>query len=154
MKKILICYFSISGVTRLKAKELASKLSADIEEIIPVNPYTKQDLDWNNSKSRTSLEMNNESSRPQILPSKYDVSDYNVIFIGYPIWWDLEPRCIDTYLDSHHLKGKKIILFATSGGSGISNSINHIRSCYNDLNIDDGLLLNFGIDIESIKKLI
>ncbi len=86
MKKILVCYFSASGVTRLKAKELASKLSADLEEIIPVNPYTKQDLDWNNIKSRSSLEMNNESLRPQILPSKYDVSDYDVIFIGYPIW--------------------------------------------------------------------
>lgn len=154
MKKILVCYFSASGVTRLKAKELASKLSADLEEIIPVNPYTKQDLDWNNIKSRSSLEMNNESLRPQILPSKYDVSDYDVIFIGYPIWWDVEPRCIDTYLDSHHLKDKKIILFATSGGSGISNSISHIKNCYKDLDIEDGLLLNFGIDIENIKKLI
>ena len=102
--KILVSYFSASGVTKGAATQLANLLHADLEEIIPIQKYSDEDLDWQNSRSRSSLEMKDEKSRPEIIKPIHDLSFYDVIFIGYPIWWYVEPRIIDTYLDSFNLK--------------------------------------------------
>lgn len=152
--KILVSYFSAGGATRKVASKLASLLKADLEEIIPESRYTSADLDWRNDHSRSSLEMNDEKSRPEIKTLFFELSAYDVIFVGYPIWWYVEPRVIDTYLDSFHLEGKRIIPFATSGGSSIDGSVAHLRKLYPTAKIEDGLLLNHGVDEKAIRKAI
>ena len=154
MSKILVSYFSATGETRFKANELARLLQADIEEIEPISKYTNDDLDWRNIHSRSSVEMNDQNSRPNIISPKLNPNNYDILFIGFPIWWYVEPRIIDTYLDKFGLKGIKIIPFATSGGSSISNSIKHLKSLYPNLYINDGILLNDEIDINRINKII
>lgn len=120
MKKILVAYFSASGVTAEAAKKIAAATGGELYEIAPAQPYTPADLDWRNSRSRSTLEMNDPASRPAIAGEIKDVSGYDTIFIGFPIWWYVEPRIIDTFLDSGDFTGKTIIPFATSGGSGIA----------------------------------
>lgn len=120
MKKILVAYFSASGVTAEAAKKIAAATGGELYEIAPAQPYTPADLDWRNSRSRSTLEMNDPASRPAIAGETKDVSGYDTIFIGFPIWWYVEPRIIDTFLDSGDFTGKTIIPFATSGGSGIA----------------------------------
>ena len=118
MDKKLVAYFSASGVTRGVAEALAEAAGADLYEIKPEIPYTAADLNWNDRKSRSTLEMRDPDSRPKIL-EKYDkINEYSVIFLGFPIWWYTAPAIIKTFLESYDLRGKKIILFATSGGSG------------------------------------
>ena len=152
--KILVSYFSASGVTKGAATQLANLLHADLEEIIPIQKYSDEDLDWQNSRSRSSLEMKDEKSRPEIIKPIHELSFYDVIFIGYPIWWYVEPRIIDTYLDSFNLDGKRIIPFATSGGSSITGSVKHLRNLYKTAKIEDGVLLNRGINEAVIRKMI
>ena len=152
--KILVSYFSASGVTKKVSTQLADLLNADLEEIKPIQKYSNEDLDWQNSRSRSSLEMKDENSRPQIEKPIHDLSSYDVIFVGYPIWWYVEPRIVDTYLDNFNLDGKRIIPFATSGGSSIGGSIKHLKELYPSTKIEDGILLNHGINEESIRKLI
>lgn len=154
MSKILVSYFSATGETRFKVNELARLLQADIEEIEPISKYTNDDLDWRNIHSRSSVEMNDQNSRPNIISPKLNPNNYDILFIGFPIWWYVEPRIIDTYLDKFGLKGIKIIPFATSGGSSISNSVKHLKTLYPNLNISDGILLNDEIDINRINKII
>lgn len=152
--KILVSYFSASGVTKKVASKLAELLHADLEEIKPIQKYTNEDLDWRNKHSRSSIEMKDENSRPQIEKPIYDLSSYDVIFIGYPIWWYVEPRIVDTYLDGFNLEDKRIIPFATSGGSSISGSANHLRNIYKIAKIEDGILLNHRINETIIRKII
>lgn len=152
--KILVSYFSASGVSKKVSTQLADLLNADLEEIKPIQKYSNEDLDWQNSRSRSSLEMKDENSRPQIEKPIHDLSSYDVIFVGYPIWWYVEPRIVDTYLDNFNLDGKRIIPFATSGGSSIGGSIKHLKELYPSTKIEDGILLNHGINEESIRKLI
>lgn len=152
--KILVSYFSASGVTKNVATKLAKLLNGDLEEIKPVSEYTKDDLNWNNKNSRSSLEMENENARPEIIKPLHNLDDYDFVFIGYPIWWYVEPRVIDTYLDNFKSCKTTIIPFATSGGSNIKGSVNHLRNLYKNLNIKDGLLLNNGINEELIKNII
>ncbi len=152
--KILVSYFSASGVTKKVALQLANLLRADLDEIRPIEKYSNEDLDWQNNHSRSSIEMKNENSRPQIAKPIYDLSAYDVLFIGYPIWWYVEPRIINTYLDSFNLEGKRIIPFATSGGSSIGGSVKHLRSLYKTAKIEDGILLNRGINETVIRKMI
>lgn len=152
--KILVSYFSARGVTKEVATQLANLSHADLEEIRPIEKYSNEDLDWQNNHSRSSIEMKNENSRPQIAKPIYDLSAYDVLFIGYPIWWYVEPRIINTYLDSFNLEGKRIIPFATSGGSSIGGSVKHLRSLYKTAKIEDGILLNRGINETVIRKMI
>ena len=129
MSKILVAYFSASGVTRKVAHNLADILKADISEIKPAVPYDRADLDWNNSNSRSSVEMNHPMARPEIA-EKIDVAPYDKIFIGFPIWWYTAPRIINTFLESADFTGKKIYLFATSGGSGLGTTVTALkRTC-------------------------
>ena len=115
MAKKLVAYFSASGVTAKVADMLADAIGADIHEICPKVPYTKADLNWMNKKSRSSVEMNNKTIRPEIAESNVRIEEYDVIFLGFPIWWYVAPTIINTFLESANFSGKKIILFATSG---------------------------------------
>lgn len=129
MKKVLVTYFSASGVTAKLAKRLASVTGADLFEIKPAVPYTAADLDWMNPNSRSSVEMKDKSSRPAIGETA-DVAPYDVIFVGFPIWWYVAPTIINTFLESCDLKGKTVVPFATSGGSGMGNTVRELApSC-------------------------
>lgn len=154
MSKILVSYFSVSGVTKNKAKEIANILNCKLDEIVPSKLYSEDDLDWRNKNSRSTLEMKDEKSRPEFIKSSVNPEDFDIIFIGFPIWWGVEPRIIDTYLETYNLKGKTIIPFATSGGSPMRYCDQHIQRLYPNLNIKNGLLLNFGVEKDEILKLV
>ena len=138
----LVAYFSASGVTEARAKELAEVTGADLYEIAPEVPYTKADLNWMNRKSRSSVEMGDKSSRPALAETEHDFSAYDEIYVGFPIWWYTAPTIINTFLETFDLTGKKIVLFATSGGSSISRAVNDLKNQYPQLNIIGGKLLN------------
>ena len=140
--KPLVAYFSVTGTTARAAEKLARVTGGELYAITPVESYTNADLDWNDKRSRSSVEMNDPKSRPAIQEAKKNIADYDVIFIGYPIWWNLAPRIIDTFIETHHLAGKTLIPFATSGGSGITNSVGALKKAYPDLNWKEGKLLN------------
>lgn len=140
--KVLVTYFSATGTTEEAAKAIAKVTGGELYEIAPKDPYTDADLDWNNNHSRSSLEMNNKNSRPALKSTKANIADYDVIYIGYPIWWGVAPRIINTFIEAHNLKGKTLIPFATSGGSGISRSITELKKSYPDITWQDGRLLN------------
>ena len=147
--KILVACFSATGTTARIAGELAEATGGDLHAIIPARPYTSADLDWTDRHSRSSVEMNDPNARPEIGGQAIDPTAYEVIFIGYPIWWDLAPRIINTFIESHDLRGKRLIPFATSGGSGIANSVAALKRAYPELNWQKGRLLNRPGDIRS-----
>lgn len=122
MSKLLVAYFSASGVTKKVAEKLAQEIEADLFEIKPEAPYTNADLDWQNKKSRSSVEMNDKSCRPAISSKVADMAQYQTVFIGFPIWWYREPSIIDTFMEAYDFSGKTVIPFATSGGSGMGSS--------------------------------
>ena len=117
MSKTLVAYFSASGTTARVASELASAIGADLYEIEPKAPYTAVDLNWNDRTSRSSVEMNDENCRPEVATAVEDMDAYDTVFVGFPVWWYVEPRIIDTFLESYDFTGKTIVPFATSGGS-------------------------------------
>ena len=131
--KPLVAYFSVTGTTARAAEKLARVTGGELYAITPVESYTNADLDWNDKRSRSSVEMNDPKSRPAIQEAKKNIADYDVIFIGYPIWWNLAPRIINTFIESYHLKNKPIILFATSGSSSITTSMATLTKSYHDL---------------------
>ena len=122
MSKVLVAYFSASGVTAKLAKKLAAVMNADLHEIKPEVPYTSADLDWMNKKSRSSVEMSDKSFRPAVAGKVENMEQYDVVFAAFPIWWYVAPTIINTFLESYDFAGKNIVLFATSGGSGLGNS--------------------------------
>lgn len=139
-KKVLVAYFSATGTTARVA--VADVVKGELYAIVPAQPYTNADLDWNDKQSRSSIEMNDPKSRPAIKGRKENITDCDVIFLGYPIWWDLAPRVINTFIETHDLKGKTVIPFATSGGSGIANSVTVLKKEYPELDWKQGRLLN------------
>lgn len=140
--RILIACFSASGTTARAAERLADRTKGTRYAITPAEPYTRDDLDWNDKRSRSSREMNDPKARPRLGGKELRTTDYDVIFIGYPIWWDLAPRVIQTFIETHELQGKTVVPFATSGGSTIANSAAVLRKTYPGLNWQKGLLLN------------
>ena len=122
MSKRLVAYFSASGVTAKVAENLADAIGADVFEIQPEVPYTKADLNWMDKKSRSTIEMSDPTSRPAIAAKRDNMDEYDTIFVGFPIWWYVAPTIINTFLESYNLKGKTIIPFATSGGSGMGKT--------------------------------
>lgn len=122
MSRKLVAYFSASGVTAKVAETLSDALGADLFEIVPKVRYTKADLDWRDKTSRSTIEMNNPASRPEIETLRDNVADYDMIYVGFPIWWYVAPTIINTFLESYDLTGKTIIPFATSGGSGMGKT--------------------------------
>lgn len=149
-KKVLVVYFSATGTTEKVAQRLARVVEADIYEITRAQPYTRDDLDWTNPKSRSSVEMNDPESRPEVNPVDVDIRQYDCIFLGYPIWWDLAPRAVNTFIESNDMTGKTVIPFATSGGSGISGSVAALKKAYPAVKWQDGKLLN-GANEKSLK---
>ena len=141
-KKVLVVYFSATGTTRQVAKQIAKIAEADICEITPAKPYSSADLDWTNKQSRSSVEMNNPKVRPEIKAVSVDVSKYDYIFLGYPIWWDLAPRTVNTFIETVDLAGKTVIPFATSGRSTIANSVAVLKKTYPKIKWQAGKLLN------------
>lgn len=122
MSKTLVAYFSASGVTARLAQTIAKAADADLYEIAPKEPYTSADLNWNNSGSRSSIEMNDKTSRPEIEGKVEDMTRYDTVFVGFPIWWYEPPRIIHTFLESYDFAGKTVVPFATSGGSGMGKT--------------------------------
>lgn len=142
MSKKLVAYFSTSGVTEEVAKKLAKAAEADLFEIKPEVPYTAADLDWTNKKSRSTVEMNDPASRPAIAEKLPNMADYDVVFVGFPIWWYVAPTIIDTFLESYDFAGKTIVPFATSGGSGMGKTVDVLRCVVPTANFKPGKMLN------------
>ena len=142
MSKKLVAYFSASGTTASVAKALSEAAEADLYEIRPQTPYTRADLNWQDKKSRSSVEMNNESSRPPLADQDAHIEDYDTIFLGFPIWWYTAPTIIKTFLESYDFTGKTIILFATSGGSNLGKTASDLQGSAAGAVIRDGKLLN------------
>ena len=142
MSKTLVAYFSASGVTARVAKEVADAAGADLYEIRPAQLYSPGDLDWMDKKSRSTLEMNDPACRPAIDGQVKGMEQYDTILIGFPIWWYVEPRIVDTFLDSYDFSGKTLIPFATSGGSGISKAQKSLQEHCPAANWKQGQLLN------------
>ena len=138
MSKALVAYFSASGVTSKVAKNLASAIGADIFEIKPVQKYSKADLNWMDKRSRSSVEMNDRSSRPAIAERVNQMFDYDVVFIGFPIWWYREPSIIDTFMEAYDFSGKTIVPFATSGGSGLGDSAENMQTLAKGAKVEEG----------------
>lgn len=149
--RTLVAYFSATGTTARVATEIANITGGDIFAITPKNLYSHADLDWNDPQSRSSKEMHNPQARPALAQSKDNMAAYDTIFIGYPIWWDAAPRIVNTFIESHDLAGKTIIPFATSGGSGIRNSVSQLKAAYPQLDWKEGKLLNH-TQQEAIKE--
>lgn len=121
-KNILVAYFSASGVTERAAREIAAATGGDLYEITPAVPYSERDLDWTDKKSRSTVEMQDAACRPAVKNKAADMDKYDTVFIGFPVWWYVEPRIVDTFLESYDFSGKTLIPFATSGGSGIAGA--------------------------------
>ena len=151
MSKKLVAYFSASGVTKRYAERLAKAAGADLFEIKPSVPCTNADLNWQNSNSRSSVEMKNPDSRPEIAEKLPDMESYSTVFVGFPIWWYVAPTIIDTFLESYDFSGKTVIPFATSGGSGMGKTADVLRKVCPDADIRDGRLLN-GMPDEKIAQ--
>ena len=142
MSKILVAYFSASGVTARAAQAIAAAVGGDLYEIAPAQPYTAADLDWTNKQSRSSLEMGDTACRPALAAAVENVEQYDTVFVGFPIWWYVEPRIVDTFLDACSLSGKRVIPFATSGGSGIGKAEKSMQAHCPKANWKSGQLLN------------
>ena len=127
MSKKLVAYFSASGNTASLAKKLAEAAGADLYEITPAVPYTSADLNWQNKQSRSSIEMNDHSSRPAITGTDANIAAYDTVYLGFPVWWYIAPTIINTFLERYDFSGKKIILFATSGGSGFGKAVQNLQ---------------------------
>lgn len=142
MAKKLVAFFSASGITAALAKSLAEVVDADVYEIKPETPYTPADLDWNNKQSRSSVEMSDPEFRPAIADGGADIAAYDTIFIGFPIWWYVAPTIINTFLEHYDFAGKTIVPFATSGSSGLGDTVAKLRPSAPGAAWKDGKLLN------------
>ncbi len=150
-KKILTAYFSATGTTAQAAKEVAEAAGADLYAITPERPYSKEDLNWMNKKSRSSLEMADPTSRPALKGRVEGMEGYEVILLGFPIWWYKAPTLINTFLEAYDLKGKTIVPFATSGGSGMGNTNAALRGSCPGAALAEGKILN-GAGKNEVKK--
>ena len=154
MSKKLVAYFSASGVTRKVAEMLASAGKCDLHEIAPKVAYTKGDLNWMDKKSRSTIEMSDKTIRPELADSDLDMSQYDEVILGFPIWWYVAPTIINTFLEKYDFTSKKIILFATSGGSSFGNTVKELQQSAPNAEFVEGKLLNRATkqDIESFVK--
>ena len=153
MSKKLVAYFSASGVTAGLAKNLTEAAGADLYEIRPAVPYTNADLNWQDKNSRSTVEMNDKSFRPAIADTDANIADYDTIFVGFPIWWYVAPTIINTFLEAYDFSGKTIVLFATSGGSGMGNSSKELKTSVSDTAvIKDGKRFSASTSVDELKK--
>ena len=154
MSKKLVAYFSASGNTARLAKDLAKAAEADLYEIRPAVPYTSADLNWQNKQSRSSVEMSDHSSRPELADKSADIAAYDTIYVGFPVWWYIAPTIINSFLESYDFSGKKIILFATSGGSGFGKAVQNLKSSAPDAEIIEGRVNPSAKDIEKLSAIV
>ena len=152
-QKVLVAYFSATGTTKQVAENLAKATNADIYEIKPVVAYTDADLNWRNSNSRSSVEMNDKSSRPEMVADNFSVKDYDVVYLGFPIWWGTAPHIVESFLEKQDFSNKTIILFATSGSSGMGNTDKDLKpSVSASTKIIKGKVLNGNPSVEELKN--
>ena len=152
-KKVLVAYFSATGTTKRVAENLAKATGAVVYEIKPAVPYTDADLNWRDSNSRSSVEMNNKTSRPEMAADNFSVKEYDTVYLGFPIWWGTAPHIVETFLEKHDFTGKTIILFATSGSSGMGNTDKDLKSSVSaSTKIVKGKTLNSNPSVEELKK--
>ena len=151
MNKTLVAYFSASGTTANVAKTMSEAIGADLFEIKPETPYTSADLNWQNKNSRSSVEMNDRSSRPAIGVKVADMSQYNVVFVGFPVWWYREPSIIDTFMESYDFTGKTVIPFATSGGSGLGDAPANMQKLAKDAKVLNGKRFSSSASASELK---
>lgn len=142
MSTTLVAYFSATGTTARAAHAIADAIGADLYEIAPAEPYTSADLNWNDRASRSSREMNDESCRPAITGTVENMDAYDTVFVGFPVWWYVEPRIIDTFLESYDFAGKTVVPFATSGGSGLGRAPQRMQQIAAGSTVTGGKLLN------------
>ena len=153
MTKTLVAYFSTRGVTKGVAEKLAQATEADLYEIKPAQPYTDDDLNWMDKNARSTIEMQSNNSRPEIIKDDPHIENYDTIYLGFPIWWYLAPTIVNTFLESYDFSYKKIILFATSGGSGLGKTLAYLRLCVSDsAKMIEGKLLNKNCTVEELKE--
>ena len=153
MAKSLVAYFSVSGITKSVAQKLAQAAEADLYEIKPAVPYKKEDLNWMDKNSRSSIEMQNHNSRPEIIDDDAKISDYDTIYVGFPIWWYIAPTIVRTFLEKYDFSNKKIILFATSGGSGFGKTLDNLKTSVSQTaKIIEGKLMNNTTTVEELKE--
>ena len=141
MSKVLVCYFSATGTTKIVAEKVAAAVSGDLFEILPKEKYTQEDLDWTNKQSRSSIEMN-QNIKPEIENKVSNLADYDTVCLGFPIWWYKEPPIIDKFLEENDMSGKKIYVFVTSGGSSVDSTYNSLKNNFSNLNFIDGKRFN------------
>lgn len=134
MSKILVSYFSASGITKKVAEKIANAIQGDLFEIEPVKKYTIEDLDWTNKQSRSTIEMNNKSFRPAVLNKVSNIDEYDTIVIGFPVWWYTAPTIINTFIEENNLEGKNVYIFVTSGGSSSEGSFRDLKNTYSNIN--------------------
>ena len=151
MSKALVAYFSASGVTAKLAARLADGIGADLFEIVPEIPYSKADLNWMNKKSRSSVEMNDRNCRPAISSVVDNMAQYDVVFVGFPVWWYREPSIIDTFMEAYDFSGKTIVPFATSGTSGIGDSGENMQKLAKGANVLPGKRFKNNVSVEELK---
>ena len=150
-KNILVAYFSASGETERLARTIASATGGDLFEIVPETPYTAADLDWNDKRSRSSVEMNDPSSRPAVASRVGNMDAYDIVFVGFPIWWYVEPRIIDTFLESYDFAGKTVVPFATSGGSDLGKAPERMEGIAKGATVLAGKMLNGNPGIDELR---
>lgn len=150
MNKNLVCYFSATGTTKEVAEKIASIINADLFAIEPVNKYTSEDLDWTNKQSRSSIEMVDETSRPAIKNIVANITEYQNVVIGFPVWWYKEPAIIDTFIEENNLSNKQVYVYVTSGGSTVDGSIESLRQKYPNINFVSGKRLGMNIEEQAI----
>ena len=150
--KALVAYFSASGVTAEVARNLAEVARADLYEIMPEVPYTTADLNWNDKNARSTVEMHNKALRPAIVDRDAHIANYDVVYLGFPIWWYVAPTIVNTFLEAYDFSGKTIVLFATSGGSGFGNTVKELRVSCPNAKIIEGGLLNGRPSAANLKK--
>lgn len=153
MSKKLVAYFSASGNTARLAKKLAEAAKADLYEIKPAIPYTSADLNWQNKQSRSSIEMSDHSSRPELADKSADIAAYDTVYVGFPVWWYIAPTIINSFLESCDFSGKKIILFATSGGSGFGKAVENLKNSAPNAEIVEGKVNPSDMDIRALADM-
>ena len=154
MSKILVSYFSASGVTKGVAEKIATVVGGDLFEIEPVDKYTEEDLNWMNKQSRSSIEMSDKSFRPAVKNKKENLDEYDIVIIGFPVWWYTAPTIINTFIEENDLVNKKVYIFVTSGGSGYEKSFDDLRNSYSKLNFVRGKRFNGRETDEEYKEFI
>ena len=142
MSKKLVAYFSASGTTAAAAENLAKAAGADLYEIKPAVAYTRADLNWQDKNSRSSVEMRDKSSRPELADTNANIAEYDTIFVGFPVWWYVAPTIINSFLEAYDFSGKKVVLFATSGGSGFGKAVSGLQPSAPKAEIVEGEILN------------